>query len=43
MIHTFGDSHSSDIISGWKHCKNIISHYIGPILCYSFGKERKIK
>lgn len=22
-IHTFGDSHSSNIISGWKHCDNI--------------------
>lgn len=40
MIHTFGDSHSSNIISGWKDCKNIISHHIGPVLCYSFGKEK---
>lgn len=38
-IHTFGDSHASNIISGWKDCNNIISHHLGPILCYSFGKE----
>ena len=36
-IHTFGDSHSSNIISGWN--KNIKSHHLGPILCYSFGKD----
>lgn len=39
MIHTIGDSHSSTVHSGWKHCKNIIPHHIGPVLCYSFGKE----
>lgn len=38
-IHTFGDSHSSDIISGWCDCSNIIAHHLGPILCYSFGLE----
>ena len=27
-IHTFGDSHSSNIISGWN--KNIKSHHLGP-------------
>ena len=39
-IHTFGDSHASNTISGWKDCKNIIAHNLGAILCYSFGKEK---
>lgn len=34
-IHTFGDSHC---YSGWND--NIIQHHIGPVLCYSFGKEK---
>jgi len=38
-IHTFGDSHASIIHSGWKDCSNIKAHHLGPILCYSFGKE----
>ena len=38
-IHTIGDSHSSNEISGWRDCNNIISHHIGATLCYSFGKE----
>jgi hypothetical protein len=33
-IHTIGDSHS---YSGWS---GIINHHLGPILCYSFGKEK---
>ena len=33
-IHTIGDSHSSH---GWS---GIVEHHIGPILCYSFGKEK---
>jgi hypothetical protein len=33
-IHTIGDSHS---YFGWS--KNIC-HHLGPILCYSFGKEK---
>jgi hypothetical protein len=33
-IHTIGDSHS---YFGWN---NIINHHLGPILCYSFGKEK---
>lgn len=37
-IHTFGDSHASNI-SGWKNCDNIKAHHLGPVLCYSFGKE----
>ena len=35
-IHTFGDSHA---YHGWEECDNIKAHYLGPILCYSFGKE----
>ena len=30
-IHTVGDSHSSDFISGWKGCSNIISHHLSFI------------
>ena len=33
-IHTIGDSHSNH---GWN---DIINHPIGPVLCYSFGKEK---
>ena len=33
-IHTFGDSHSTN---GWT---GIINHHLGPVLCYSFGKEK---
>ncbi len=40
-IHVFGDSHASDKISGWKDCLDIESHYLGPILCYSFGQEKR--
>lgn len=32
-LHTFGDSHS---YAGWVDVK---IHHLGPILCYSFGKE----
>ena len=35
-IHSFGDSHA---YFGLKDC-NIEAHYTGPILCYSFGKEK---
>ena len=34
-IHTIGDSHSN---GGWSN--NIRKHEIGPLLCYSFGKEK---
>lgn len=37
MIHTFGDSHASKPC--WNDCYNVIPHHIGPILCYSFGKD----
>ena len=33
-IHTIGDSHSN---RGWS---GIINHQLGPVLCYSFGKEK---
>lgn len=33
-IHTIGDSHSHN---GWS---GIINHHLGPVLCYSFGKEK---
>ena len=33
-IHTTGDSHS---YHGWSE---IIQHHLGPVLCYSFGKEK---
>ena len=35
-IHTFGDSHS---LCGWDGT-GVITHHLGPILCYSFGKEK---
>jgi hypothetical protein len=33
-IHTIGDSHS---YHGWS---GIISHHLGPVLCFSFGKKK---
>ena len=33
-IHTIGDSHSN---RGWS---GIANHWLGPLLCYSFGKEK---
>ena len=35
-IHTFGDSHS---INGWRW-SGIITHHLGQVLCYSFGKQK---
>jgi len=37
MIHTFGDSHA---VFGFQHIKMINIHTIGPILCYTFGKNK---
>lgn len=34
-IYTIGDSHSE---YGWSN--DIIKHHLGPVLCYSFGKEK---
>ena len=45
MIHTFGDSHARGdtgkrcSIAGWQYCDNVAAHWLGAILCYSFGKE----
>ena len=33
-IHTIGDSHSNN---GWI---GIVNHHLGPVLCYSVGKEK---
>ena len=33
-IHTIGDSHSEN---GWN---GVVKHHLGPLLCYSFGKEK---
>lgn len=33
-IHTIGDSHC---MNGWT---KTIKHHLGPLLCYSFGKEK---
>ena len=35
-IHTFGDSHS---YFGWKDVPNVKTHHLGPILCYSVGRD----
>ena len=39
-IHTFGDSHA---IMGWNTFPGIDVHSIGPVLCYSFGREKKAR
>ena len=39
MIHTFGDSHCTEAC-GVFGVFNIQRHHLGPILCYSFGKEK---
>lgn len=36
-LHTFGDSHS---IYGFNHIDNINIHWMGPLLCYTFGKKK---
>jgi len=33
-IHTIGDSHSNFCLT------EVIQHHLGPVLCYSFGKEK---
>ena len=39
-IYTFGDSHASIKYSGWWECDNVITHHLGGVLCYSFGKDK---
>ena len=42
VIHTVGDSHSSihsSIYGAWGDCKNVITHHLGPVLCYSVGRD----
>ena len=34
-LHTFGDSHSCN---GWNGLYNF-NHHLGPVLCYSIGKD----
>ena len=36
IIHTFGDSHS---YFGWDNVPNIVTHHLGPKLCYSIGRD----
>jgi hypothetical protein len=36
VIHTFGDSHS---YIGWEEIPNIITHHLGPKLCFSIGRD----
>jgi hypothetical protein len=40
MIHTFGDSHC---LTGWNKIPVVVTHHIGAVLCYSFGKERLMR
>jgi len=42
-IHTIGDSHASSKHSGWKDCEGIVTHDVGPVLCYSIGNGRYSK
>jgi hypothetical protein len=37
MIHIFGDSHS---YNGFDNISTLDIHYIGSVLCYSFGEEK---
>ena len=36
VIHTVGDSHS---YNGWDALPNIITHHLGPRLCFSIGRD----
>ena len=37
ILHTFGDSHSK---FGWENINGIVIHWLGPKLCYSFGRDK---
>lgn len=40
-IHTFGDSHTrTDNVAGWQYCGDVVSHWLGATLCYSFGRDK---
>ena len=34
-----GDTGKRCSIAGWQYCDNVAAHWLGAILCYSFGKE----
>jgi hypothetical protein len=36
VIHTFGDSHS---YNGWDNIPNVLTHHLGPKLCFSIGRD----
>lgn len=36
VIHTFGDSHS---VRGWTNIPNVLTHHLGPKLCFSIGRD----
>ena len=36
VIHTFGDSHS---YNGFGNIPNILTHHLGPKLCFSIGRD----
>ena len=36
VIHTFGDSHS---FNGWSDIPNVLTHQLGPKLCFSIGRD----
>lgn len=38
LFFVFGDSHASDIHSGWKIIPNIKCIHLPGLLCYTFGK-----
>lgn len=39
-IHVFGDSHGSNIHSGWRDCNGVLCNHLGPMLCYTFGNKK---
>lgn len=36
QFHTFGDSHAQ---FAWERIPGVVTHRVGPLLCYSFGKD----
>lgn len=35
-IHMIGDSHCG---AGWSACRGVQTHWVGPVLCYSVGRD----